>query len=113
MHATIGRVVVYRSRTGRYSIPAIVTATAATLFEPGVLAGFVPGLTKDDRDRVHLTVLTPGLAGNRLPDTPASIAADAAGGSYQEHNIPFWSAPEGWTDYEQQPAGTWAWPPRV
>lgn len=110
---TIGRMVTYRSKTGRYSLPAVVALTQDTLYEPGVQAGFVPPLSGPDN--VHLVVFTSGFAGNRLPGTDPAIQADAAGGTYQEHDIPRWAdAPaSGFFPYDDQPPGTWAWPPRA
>lgn len=110
-NVTIGRMVTYRSKTGRYSLPAVVAATPKTLFEPAVAAGFVPELTA--ADHVHLVVFTAGLAGNRLPDTDPAIKAEAFGGTYQEHDIPFWGSPTDSWDQELQPAGTWTWPSRA
>lgn len=102
MEATIGRIVIYRSRTGRYSVPAVVTATVDTLYRPAVEGGHIPDLI--DRDHVHLTVLTPGTPGERLPDTDPSIGTLNAGGTYQEWDIPY--------DPDGAP-GTWSWPARV
>ena len=95
MLPTVGRMVLYRSRTGAYVVPAFVTATTTTLNPAGVEAygswcverdeyeamdgaqrlahGFapaprgVPGLTSDLH--VHLHVLTPGLPGQRAAAT--------------------------------------------
>lgn len=113
---TIGRVVLYRSKTGRYTLPADIAVTVDTIYRPAVDAGFMVDLT--DTLHVHLIVKTAGLQGARLPDTDPSIAAQAAGGTYQEHNIPFWLPPDGWMppsagDYSDQEPGTWTWPPRV
>lgn len=98
---TIGRLVIYRSRTGNYSCPAIVTATTETLWPEGVERGDVPAL--DGPQHVHLHVLTPGEQG-----------------SYQEHNVPFWqqvpdvetagTGPHTFDPKAEQAAGTWAWP---
>ena len=44
MTPTIGRIVHYRSRTGNYTVPAIITATKETLYRPGVDGGFVPDM---------------------------------------------------------------------
>lgn len=65
MKPTIGRIVVYRSRTGGYDVPAIITATRDTLNRKVVQAGYVPDLTDDEH--VHLTVFTPGMPGLRKP----------------------------------------------
>jgi hypothetical protein len=115
--ATIGRVVWYRSKTGRYTLPADVAVTVDTIYPPAVEAGFMPPL--DDENHVHLIVKTAGIPGTRLPDTDPSIKAQNMGGTYVEHNIPFWdpevdggAVGDGWAD-DQQPAGTWTWPRRA
>lgn len=88
----IGDVVQYRSKTGKYTMPAIVSATKETLYKGGVDAGRVPPITSDMN--VHLTVFTPG---DEHPN-----------GSYQEFDIPhFYSAGN-----EEQP-GTWHWDPKL
>lgn len=69
VHPEVGQVVLYRSRTGRYTLPAIVTATASSIDHVGVAMGNVPPLT--GRWHVHLQVFTPGPSGG-----------------YQEHNVP-------------------------
>lgn len=105
MTPTIGRIVHYRSRTGNYTVPAIITATQETLYRPGVDGGFVPDLT--DARNVHLTVFTPGKPGLRTtaddfvaPSVPP--VSENVAGTYQE-----WDVPEG------DGPGTWQWPPRV
>jgi hypothetical protein len=115
MKPTLGRVVHYRSKTGRYTLAADVIGTVNSLAPEGVAAGFVPALSTSEH--VHLLVKTPGLPGNRLPDTDPAITADPKGGTYVEHNIPFWDPAslvkdEAWSP-EDQPAGSWTWPPRV
>src|SRR5215471_4856507 len=60
---TICRMVVYRSRTGNYSVPAVVNCTSDSIYPPGVEAGFVPPLSGPMN--VHLTVFTPGRPGQR------------------------------------------------
>lgn len=116
---SIGRIVIYRSRTGGYDVPAIVTATTATLNRTGVEAGYVPDLTSPDH--VHLTVLTPGIPGlgnvheepQFLTQTSARAGGEPvpiqknAGGTYQEWDIPM-DAPEGVNPGPA--AGTWRWP---
>jgi hypothetical protein len=112
---SIGRVVVYRSRTGNYSVPAIVNCTLDSIYQPGVEAGFVPALTK--ADNVHLTVFSPGRPGMRVTqeETPGAEAfvvqpthgmpiSENVAGCYQEWDIPY--------DEAGSP-GTWMWPPRV
>ncbi len=104
---TIGRIVIYRSRTGNYDIPAIVTCTTATAYQPGIDAGYLPALSSDEH--VHLTVFTPGKPGKRrtaddfkvMPELPVS---ENVAGCYQEWNIP--------RDDDGGP-GTWRWPTRV
>jgi hypothetical protein len=108
---TIGRVVVYRSRTGSYSVPAIVTATVDTLNPAGVAAGHVPPL--EDQWHVHLTVLTPGKPGMRGGAGDFQVESEHprsenVAGCYQEWDIPFDSS----DDSEQAP-GTWRWPQRA
>lgn len=115
---SIGRVVIYRSRTGRYDVPAIVTATEATLDPDGVASGGVPALSSPDH--VHLTVLTPGMPGRRAsaddfevpPDLPIS---ENVAGCYQEWDVPLASpAPGPYADDAlPAPPGTWRWPDRV
>lgn len=100
MVPTIGRIVMYRSKTANYVLPAMVTATMETLWPEGVETGQVPALSSPLH--VHLQVFTPGIAE-----------------SYPEHDVPFFelapvsarsSPAEG--EYEMLP-GSWAWPPRV
>lgn len=104
---TIGRIVIYRSRTGDYVVPAIVTATADTLHRPNVEAGHIPDLSSSEH--VHLTVLTPGKPGKRadatdfLTESPHG-RSENAGGVYQEWDI---------AHDEDDTPGTWHWPPRV
>lgn len=114
---TLCRAVLYRSKTGRYTLAADVIGTEQSLFQPGVDAGMVPSLDSDMH--VHLLVKTPGKPGGRLPDTDPSIAAVPMGGTYVEYNIPFWDPIEatagngrGNWELDDQPAGTWTWPPR-
>lgn len=104
MRPTIGRVVIYRSRTGNYSVPAIITATQDTLYRPGVDGGYVPDLSSEEH--VHLHVLTPGVPGKRtdaddfLVESPHG-RQENVGGAYQEHDVPL--------DPDGGP-GTWSWP---
>lgn len=105
MKPTVGRIVVYRSKTANYVVPAIISATQDTLYRPGVEGGHVPDL--DSPNHVHLTVFTPGFSGHRNETTSPEFAAELtarstpAGGSYQEWNIPY--------DPQNGP-GTWCWP---
>lgn len=132
---TICRVVVYRSRTGRYDVPAIVTATLDTLDPQGVELceatngeKGVPALSSPSH--VHLTVLTPGIPGFRAEglsgagDTPLAERdhserapgprgyGENAGGTYQEWDVPFDSNELPGNAGSPQP-GTWRWPARV
>lgn len=113
MQVTIGRIVLYRSRTGNYDCPAIVTATVETLNPKGVQAGHVPALTADDR--VHLTVFTPGKPGLREDAEDFEVESEHGrsenvAGCYQEHDIPFEPNSATWSDVS--PA-TWRWPTPV
>lgn len=103
----IGRVVIYRSRTGNYDVPALVNCTQDSLYRPGVEGGFVPDLTEPHS--VHLSVLTPGKPGKRataddfVGDRADAPISENAGGIYQEWDVPY---------DEQGAAGTWSWPKR-
>lgn len=119
----LGAVVWFRSRTGRWTAPAVVTAVLDSLYQPNVEAGHLPPLTSDRH--VHLTVLTPGRPGHVSDETrethPELADPDRpnrpAGGTFQEWDIPQWSCEgagivpdeEGflWDDQED---GTWMWP---
>lgn len=109
MRPTIGRIVIYRSRTGAYEVPAIVSATVDTLYRPAVEDGHVPDLTDDDH--VHLAVLTPGLSGHRNATTTEAQVAELtarstpAGGTYQEWDVPH--------DETGDTPGSWSWPVRA
>lgn len=106
----IARAVIYRSKTGSYDLPAVVTATVNTLDPQGVSLGHVPELTA--ANRVHLTVFTCGKAGTSRDGNP--VNNEAAGGSYQEFNIPQFVVPELGAEDEavEIVAGTWRWPER-
>lgn len=120
MKPTICRDVIYRSRTGKYSVPAKINATVDTLFRPNVEAGYLDDLSSDTH--VHLTVFTPGKPG-RGPATPDFVdgsdkpVAPNVGGLYQEWNVKYWEPTEDFAatadGYAVQPAGTWTWPPRA
>jgi len=103
---TIGRIVIYRSRTGDYDVPAIITATLDTLNPKGVEAGHVPPLTGDLH--VHLAVFTPGKPGMRRDaddfkvESPHGRSENVAG-TYQEWDIPL-------GDPDDPAPGTWRWP---
>lgn len=87
MKPTIGRIVIYRSKTGNYSCPAIITATHETLWPEGVERGDVPALSSSEH--VHLHVFTPG-----------------AQEAYPEFDVPFDST----EDYGEPAPGSWSWP---
>jgi hypothetical protein len=114
-YPSIGRIVVYRSRTGDYDIPAIINCTVDTLNAKGVELGHVPALSSDMH--VHLTVFTPGKPGLRRDaddfkvESPHGRGENVAG-CYQEWEIPFWQAG---VDGEQRAStqpwpGSWRWP---
>lgn len=111
MLPTIGRIVIYRSKTGDYVMPAIITATTETLYRPNVEAGHVPDLSSDMH--VHLVVFTAGMPGHVALTTAENHPelADPSrrnhpyGGTYQEWDIP-WNA-------DASAAGAWSWPIRV
>lgn len=115
MKPTIGRIVLYRSRTGDYDVPAIVTATQATLNPKGVELGHVPALASDRH--VHLTVFTPGKPGMRREAADFKVESEHGrgenvSGCYQEWDIP--PAPLNAVSDAPEPApGTWRWPERV
>lgn len=95
----IGRNVIYRSKTGSYDVPAVVNCTVDTIDPKGVELGHVPPLSGNCC--VHLTVFTPGKQGTSRTGPPNK---EAAGGTYQEWNIPQASDPE-----NPEP-GSWRWP---
>lgn len=107
----IGRIVIYRSRTGSYSVPAVVNAVEGTLNPEGVEAGHVPPLSSDRH--VHLTVFTPGRPGMRggagdfLVESEHGRSENVAG-CYQEWDVPFDNGRPGTV---QEP-GSWRWPVR-
>jgi hypothetical protein len=109
---TIGRIVIFRSRTGSYSVPAIVTATADTLNPDGVAAGHVPPL--ESPWHVHLTVFTPGREGMRGGAGDFKVESqhgrgENRGGTYQEWDIPF----DNREAHLEQLPGSWRWPQRT
>jgi hypothetical protein len=123
----LGRMVWYRSKTGTYTCPAIITATVDSIYQPNVDEGHLLPLSSNTH--VHLTVFTPGLQGHASDATrktyPDLVADDRfnkpAGGSFQEFDIPFWDGlgelyqrdvdPSEF-EHDMQPAGTWMWPAR-
>lgn len=111
MRPTIGRIVIYRSRTGDYDVPAIITATRDTLNPKGVELGHIPALSSDTH--VHLTCFTAGKPGKRRPAEDFKVESafgrsENVSGCYQEWDIPQ-MAPQG----TAESAGTWRWPERV
>lgn len=115
MTPTIGRIVIYKSRTGYYVVPAVVTATVDTLFRPNVDAGYIADLSSPSH--VHLTVFTPGKPGKRAEATDFKVESphgrsENAGGVYQEWDIPQ-HTDDGTVPGREQAPGTWAWPERV
>lgn len=127
MKPSLGRVVLYRSRTGNYTVPAIITATVESLNPAGVEAGHVPALSSPDH--VHLTVFTPGKPMMRVGAEDFEVESphgrsENVGGVYQEFDI----GPAGVDADTGQvvalsgaygddpsnviafPPGTWAWP---
>lgn len=121
MKPSLGRIVLYRSRTGNYTCPAMITAVTESLYLPNVEAGFIEPLSSELH--VHLDVSTPGKPNVRR-DAPDFIAREDKvvypniGGHYQEFDVEFWDPStakwEGtaWK-LTDQPAGTWTWPPRA
>ena len=121
-HVGIARAVLYRSRTGSYTVPAVVNCTARSINPAGVEAGMVPPLSSDQH--VHLTVFTPGKPGQRADAADFVVesqwpVSENVSGCYQEWDIPFWEPADferqAWEegDYSVQPPGTWAWPQRL
>jgi hypothetical protein len=129
---TISRMVVYRSRTAQYSVPAIITATIDTIADAGVQAYLDSGGARgvpplNDTNNVHLTVFTPGVPGQRataddfVGDRADERISENVAGCYQEWDVPYFD-PLGMHvslggeildgQVEQLP-GTWTWPPRV
>lgn len=101
--ATLGQTVIYRSRTGDYDVPAIVTATEETLNPKGVELGHVPPLS--GRNHVHLTVFTPGKPGARREAADFKVESEHGrgenvSGCYQEWDIPY-------AGYFEPMPGTW------
>ena len=118
----LGRFVIYRSRTGSYSVPAVITCTTRSLNPAGVESGNLPPLSSDEH--VHLTVFTPGKPGLRAAAADFLVTnqmpvSENVAGCYQEWDISYWEPDDGqkqaWGtgDYSVQPPATWAWPPRI
>lgn len=124
MRPVIGRMVWYRSKTGNYTLPAIISATTETLHRENVEAGHVPDL--DSPYHVHLTVYTCGIPGERAEGVDPALGTGPGqpfGGTYPEWNVPHQHVVEDGATYEEvagggqhadrQAAGTWMWPLRV
>lgn len=110
MKPTIGRIVIYRSRTGDYDVPAIITATTETLNPKGVELGHVPPLSSDQH--VHLTCFTAGKPGLRRGAEDFKVESahgrsENVAGCYQEWDIPLHAS------VVQPDPGTCRWPERV
>ncbi len=103
-HPVLGGIVIYRSRTGNYDVPAIINCTAESISPEGVELGHVPPLSGNEC--VHLTVFTPGKPGTARQGNEVNEAQTS--GCYQEWDIP--RAYERYeADGEPQP-GSWRWP---
>jgi hypothetical protein len=122
---TIGRIVLFRSRTGGYTVPAIITATTATLAPKGVEAFEASGGKKgvpplSGPECVHLTVFTPGLPGQRagaddfLEPPRSGLVGENVAGTYQEWDVSYDEPGDAQSVlvYNQQAPGTWRWPTR-
>lgn len=108
----LGQMVIYRSRTGTYDVPAVVTCTVESINPKGVAAGGVPMLT--GLRNVHLSVLTPGIPGKRIPATDFLVEsphgrAENVGGVYQEWDIRPADEVDPGFERRQPPPGTWRW----
>lgn len=107
MKPTLGRIVIYTSRTGDYEVPAIITATVDTLNPKGVALGHIPPLTSPRH--VHLTCFTAGKPGMRrgakdfLVESEQPRSENVAG-CYQEWDIPLHDEPN------QGDPGSCRWP---
>lgn len=111
---TIGRIVVYRSRTGAWSVPAIVAATQDTLNRELVEGGYCPDLSGSRC--VHLVVFSPGrpMTAQEQVERQANFVAPSEhgadvnmGGTFRE-----WDVRMGTNDGPTQEPGTWRWPVR-
>jgi hypothetical protein len=85
---TPGRIVMYRSVTGHYALPAVVSVTVDNLFQSLATAG----LELDNELYVHLKVQDPSE-------------------TYIELNVPHARMhPDFDEDWNRWPPGSWAWP---
>jgi hypothetical protein len=106
---SICRMVVYRSKTGAYDVPAVINCTIDTISEEGVRLGHVPPLTSDVH--VHLTVFTPGKPGTAREGNEVNPAQTS--GTYQEWDVPLSGSFAAPTEGDEPMLGTWRWPERV
>jgi hypothetical protein len=81
----LSKSVIYRSRTGSYSVPAIINCNVDSIDPEGVRLGHVPALT--EFDAVHLTVFTPGRPGTTRGGM--QVTSQNVAGCYQEWDIPY------------------------
>jgi hypothetical protein len=111
MKPSLGRIVIYRSRTGSYDCAAIIAATYDSLNIDNVEKGWIPNLSGEAH--VHLVVFSAGkpqdgrtaqeAEAEFLVSSPHGVSINS-GGTYQEWDIPY--------DLEGGP-GTWRWPTRI
>lgn len=101
MSPQIGQIVVYRSKTGAYDVPAIVNCTTDTISEKGVELGHVPPLSGNQC--VHLTVFTPGRPGTAREGNQVNRAQTS--GTYQEWDVHL--ADTAFSDDGEPQPGSW------
>lgn len=106
----LGMSVIYRSRTGDYDVPAIVTATVDTLNPEGVEAGHIPALSEPHC--VHLTCFTAGKPGLRRGAEDFKVesehpVSENVAGCYQEWDIPRSGSFIAPTEGDEPPPGSW------
>lgn len=92
-HPQIGDPVIFRPAVLDSDVPAIVTATLATLDPSDVARGYVPSLASDQH--VHLVVFTPIKAARRGRGGGSGFEIEAehgytesTSGVYQRWNVP-------------------------
>jgi hypothetical protein len=123
---TVGRIVLYRMKTGTGIIPALINGTTESLNPLGIEVGALPPLSSDLH--VHLVCFTPGRKGTRIEGTPEITPEQSPngvmapyGGTYQEWDIapcPDLVVPDFVAERsarfsvsdDEFPPGTWAWP---
>lgn len=110
MHSTpppkLGSIVTYRSRTGLYDVPAIVTATQATIYVDNIEKGLIAPLSSVRH--VHLTVFSPGPTGKRAEATDFKVESPHGRGENEGGSYPEWDIPE-YTGEDEPEPGTWRW----